>query len=1100
MIHNRAGKFLGTGPKDGPGVARGSGPPETVAGRLSATTRQGPSPFASGSAAPQQGFTAHAPAADGGLVADIVARTSGAPPAAARRADSGRRRDPPSATDSGGDLPGLPPPAPRGAAPASFATEANNADADRGGWGAGRVAVIGGRYTGASVEARPVLGQGLAKTASKRSLTDQHHPAGARRSSFADADDVELEDLDGGDDDARVGAAGDYNTNDTSPRGAAASLSSSTAFVAPEAMLGSASPPSDEKGAAYVAGVNRDARLPDDPDPLKPAFASLGVGSGMFRSRRPAWAKSLGAATAETVDEEEREMLGLPVNVGTKNPLLLNPRSNFMTSWDALVGVLLLYTAIWTPYEVAFVEGGTDSIAVVLNLRFFVNRVVDFGFFVDMCFNFFLPYELPGAHGKTVTDHGAIVRHYVTGWFVIDFVSILPYDLIGAFTRDGSFASLKVLRAIRLLRLAKLLRVVRVGRLFRRFEATREVNYAALALNKFSAGILFLTHWMACLFYLVAVTEDRRENWVTNYFFANDPEASAEHIDHVSDATLYVASVYWAVATLSTLGYGDVVPETNAERLYSVCCTFVGGAVYAYLLGSVCSIITNMDESSNTFFRQMDELNRFMKEKNVTSDLRMKLRDFFRFRRRSRAMVEWSGVMHMMSDSLRLDVAEEVFGGWVRNMPLFKDAPRRLPGLLSAHLSSVVLSPHEDVFANPIKRDCLFIVEKGLIATRGRIQPVGTLLGIERLFRDPNDQRGEPCPPAITLCHSVVLCLERDALMGVVAEFPKVRRNMRKIVVRVVFRRAVVRYARAVVASARGLGKGGGKGAAAKISGLLGVAGDDRESASKSRAVAEIATAHALEWLQRERPAEYASMQNAATMVQRTFRGHKVRRMMNDFAQARRYAPRGALELHELLFALGMQHHAPEFAALKLERRHLEVISALELCQVTRVPLDQAANLILAARDGTKRDDRERGGGRQATTGALPPMASSNGAADASKTETTNTPTTPPPPPPTTSASFVTPPPSSTARRTRRAPKSTMPSSKHIAAARAFGKTDIGMTVLLAAAKFREGGERRRARKRLAEEEAMNEASMKTPGGLPVYEVRYGGEDDAIGK
>ena len=32
MIHNRAGKFLGTGPKDGPGVARGSGPPERSPG------------------------------------------------------------------------------------------------------------------------------------------------------------------------------------------------------------------------------------------------------------------------------------------------------------------------------------------------------------------------------------------------------------------------------------------------------------------------------------------------------------------------------------------------------------------------------------------------------------------------------------------------------------------------------------------------------------------------------------------------------------------------------------------------------------------------------------------------------------------------------------------------------------------------------------------------------------------------------------------------------------------------------------------------------------------------------------------------------------
>jgi hypothetical protein len=38
------------------------------------------------------------------------------------------------------------------------------------------------------------------------------------------------------------------------------------------------------------------------------------------------------------------------------------------------------------------------------------------------------------------------------------------------------------------------------------------------------------------------------------------------------------------------LGYGDIVPETNVERLYSVVCTFVGGAVYAYLLGSVVGL------------------------------------------------------------------------------------------------------------------------------------------------------------------------------------------------------------------------------------------------------------------------------------------------------------------------------------------------------------------------------------------------------------------------------------------------------------------------------------------------------------------------------
>ena len=213
-------------------------------------------------------------------------------------------------------------------------------------------------------------------------------------------------------------------------------------------------------------------------------------------------------------------------------------------------------------------------------------------------------------------------------------------------------------------------------------------------------------------------------------------------------------------------------------------------------------------------------------------------------------MVEWSGVMHLMSDSLRLDVAEEVFGGWVRNMPLFKDAPRRLPGLLSAHLSSVVLSPHEDVFANPIKRDSPVHRREGPHRDPGRIQPVGTLLGIERLFREPNDQRGEPCPPAITLCHSVVLCLERDALMGVVAEFPKVRRNMRKSsCASSSTRGGAVRASRR--RERQGVGEGRREGRRGEDLGAPRRRGRRRESASKSRAVAEIATAHALEWLQR---------------------------------------------------------------------------------------------------------------------------------------------------------------------------------------------------------------------------------------------------------
>ena len=858
-----------------------------------------------------------------------------------------------------------------------------------------------------------------------------------------------------------------------------------------------------ERGASEVApaGAAADDERRDSPrtGPDSKTHSRFGRSASVayqgpeddFDPRRPESAKILNAE-----DEEEKARLGLPTSFGRlsrKNPWLLNPRSPRMMYWDALVGTFLLFTATFTPYEVAFLGDG-DGLTVTVDARFVINRIVDLGFLMDMGFNFFLPYQT--SDNRMITDHPTIVRKYLFGWFPLDCVSIVPYDLIGAMMQDDSLSNLKVLRAIRLLRLAKLLRIIRLGRLFRRFEATHEVNYAVLALNKFGFGILFLAHWMACLFYLIAATEAKENNWVTGYF-----DVSAEDGLAIDKGSLYVASVYWAVATLSTLGYGDVIPATNAERLYAVAGTFVGGAVYAYLLGSVCSIITNLDEGSNTFYRQMDELNRFMKEKSITTELRVKLRDYFRFRRNSRALVEWSGVMHLMSDALRLDVAEEVFGGWIRALPIFRDCPKRLPAMLSAHLSSLVLSPHENLMANSARRDSLFIVEKGLVAHRGKIQERGSLLGIERIYKASGELL-RSSPPAITLCHAVVLCLKRDALLGVVAEFPETQRQMRVVVCRSIMRETILAYARAIVESVRerpslerAPADAGAALAAAKRARLGGsvraikcILGEHLDPSLQ-----DMAEQHRLHLMARERPERFDQMKRAALCAQRLYRGRVARRELRvvllsaDSAFKEGVTP-GTRAMASVLFHLRLHKHIEEFRSLGLERRHLAATSALELCQVTSLAFADAADVILLARrleredpSGSDRETRGRlsedalvaavratsprrekgprsepdddvfvAGAMERTAARAPgsagkdrsfvPAASAAAAASVSK---------------------------SVSKASRQKPNSKHQSSKEVFAARAFAKPEdrLGLTVLLAAAKFREGGERRRARR-----------------------------------
>jgi hypothetical protein len=54
----------------------------------------------------------------------------------------------------------------------------------------------------------------------------------------------------------------------------------------------------------------------------------------------------------------------------------------------------------------------------------------------------------------------------------------------------------------------------------------------------------------------------------------------------------YAAAVYWAAMTMSTTGYGDILPRTNWERSYALCVMLVGVVLSALVFGVLAQIIT----------------------------------------------------------------------------------------------------------------------------------------------------------------------------------------------------------------------------------------------------------------------------------------------------------------------------------------------------------------------------------------------------------------------------------------------------------------------------------------------------------------------------
>ena len=68
--------------------------------------------------------------------------------------------------------------------------------------------------------------------------------------------------------------------------------------------------------------------------------------------------------------------------------------------------------------------------------------------------------------------------------------------------------------------------------------------------------------------------------------------------------------------TLTTVGYGDVTPVTDAERAYLVVTMMFGGICYSYIIASMASIVSPMDSNERLFNEKMDCVASYMGKNN----------------------------------------------------------------------------------------------------------------------------------------------------------------------------------------------------------------------------------------------------------------------------------------------------------------------------------------------------------------------------------------------------------------------------------------------------------------------------------------------------
>ena len=473
-----------------------------------------------------------------------------------------------------------------------------------------------------------------------------------------------------------------------------------------------------------------------------------------------------------------------------------------MRWWIGWITALLAYTALITPFEVAYVPH--DAPAGMM----FANFVVDSCFMLDVVINFNLAY-FDAKKETWILNLNKIRRNYLNGWFIVDFTSALPWDLIAESIESHSktrtaFLELRITRIFKLMRLLKLLRILRAGRLLQVLENAHEVDYNLLRLSKLMIGFLVFVHWENCAWRILAPDNlESEESWLSSVY---ENEAVM-----VSRFELYITGS-------QLLWQGNLEPVTLYERIMMLGSLFLHSIVYAYLFGEVVNLVVCLNRERAELNKTIVELNTFMRKRKVSPHLRTRLREFYRYHHASESVGESQGkqwrMLSVLSPALRNEVGEEI-AGWIFEVPLFKGLEKHHRELLveiALHMPTVAVAPHELVYRKGDPCDKLFVVERGVVISRGRVMIPGPFKNKEGkevqgkelwpLFGDEGflsairpgkfnsrHQVQKRTYVAVSLTFCVLITIDKDQLLPLLRKHRGSLRTLRKNLVRFVARR-----------------------------------------------------------------------------------------------------------------------------------------------------------------------------------------------------------------------------------------------------------------------------------------------------------------------
>ncbi|KAL4438752.1 hypothetical protein ABPG74_013425 [Tetrahymena malaccensis] len=212
-------------------------------------------------------------------------------------------------------------------------------------------------------------------------------------------------------------------------------------------------------------------------------------------------------------------------------------------------------------------------------------------------------------------------------------------------------------------------------------------------LIKLGLLVVVIAHFCGCVFHLVAqiqIQEGEQNTWL-----------QVKNLQDEDWIVRYVNSLYWAIITMNTVGYGDITPNTNIEKIFVVFITVICCGVFGYAINTIGSIVREIALKEAAFKQIKFDISMYMRNRNISRNVQLKVFKILEYQNQQEqeGSHKASQILEKVPENIQNEVFMEFYGKILHSCKLFRfHFTEKFINALSLKMREESVGPGENLF------------------------------------------------------------------------------------------------------------------------------------------------------------------------------------------------------------------------------------------------------------------------------------------------------------------------------------------------------------------------------------------------------------------